>query len=76
VPRRGNGAAYVALTAGNLTGQAIAAGLVDELAVNLVPVVFGSGVRFFGDYAVSPLLLDNPQVVQGGNRPDVPSAWG
>jgi riboflavin biosynthesis pyrimidine reductase len=55
----------VALTAGNLTGQAIAAGLVDELAVNLVPVVFGSGVRFSGDYAASPLLLDNPQVVQG-----------
>jgi dihydrofolate reductase len=55
----------VALTAGNLTGQAIAAGLVDELAVNLVPVVFGSGVRFFGDYAASPVLLDNPQVVQG-----------
>jgi dihydrofolate reductase len=59
----GNG--DVSLTAGNLTGQAIAAGLVDELSVSLVPVVFGSGVRFFGDYAGSPLLLDNPQVVQG-----------
>jgi dihydrofolate reductase len=55
----------VSLTAGNLTGQAIAAGLVDELSVSLVPVVFGSGIRFFGDYAGSPLLLDNPQVVQG-----------
>jgi len=61
----GPGKRDVALTAGNLTGQAIAAGLVDELAVNLVPVVFGSGVRFFGDYAASPVLLDNPQVVQG-----------
>jgi len=30
-----------------------------------VPVVFGAGVRFFGDYAASPVLLDNPQVVQG-----------
>jgi dihydrofolate reductase len=55
----------VALTAGNLTGQAVAAGLVDELSVSLAPVVFGSGVRFFGDYAGSPVLLDNPQVVQG-----------
>jgi len=55
----------VALTAGNLTGQALAAGLVDELSVNVAPVVFGSGVRFFGDYAGSPVLLDNPQVVQG-----------
>lgn len=55
----------VALTAGNLTGQALAAGLVDELSVSVAPVVFGSGVRFFGDYAGSPLLLDNPQVVTG-----------
>ena len=55
----------VALTAGNLTGQALAAGLVDELSVNVAPVVFGSGVRFFGDYAGSPVLLDNPRVVTG-----------
>jgi dihydrofolate reductase len=55
----------VALTAGNLTGQALAAGLVDEVSVSLAPVVFGSGVRFFGDYTGSPVLLDNPQVVQG-----------
>jgi dihydrofolate reductase len=55
----------VALTAGNLTGQAIAAGLVDEVSVSLVPVIFGSGVRFFGDYAGSPVLLDDPQIVAG-----------
>jgi dihydrofolate reductase len=55
----------VSLTAGNLTGQAIAAGLVDELSVSLVPVVFASGVRFFGDYAGPALMLDNPRVVQG-----------
>ncbi len=55
----------VSLTAGNLAGQAIAAGLVDEVAVALVPVVFGSGVRFFGEYADAPVLLDDPLVVQG-----------
>jgi dihydrofolate reductase len=55
----------VALTAGNLTGQALAAGLVDEVSANVAPVVFGSGVRFFGDYAGSPVLLDNPQIVNG-----------
>jgi dihydrofolate reductase len=59
------GSRNVALTAGNLTGQALAAGLVDEVSVSLVPAVFGSGVRFFGDYAGSPVLLDNPQVVEG-----------
>jgi len=59
------GSRNVSLTAGNLTGQALAAGLVDELSVSLVPVVFGSGVRFFGDYGASPVLLDNPDVVEG-----------
>lgn len=59
------GARNVALTGGNLTGQAIAAGLVDELAVALVPVLLGTGVRFFGDYAGPAVLLGNPDVIAG-----------
>jgi dihydrofolate reductase len=59
------GARDVCLTAGNLTGQAIAAGLVDEVSVALAPVVFGTGIRFFGDYHGSPALLDDPAVIQG-----------
>jgi dihydrofolate reductase len=55
----------IALTGGNLTGQALAAGLVDEIAYNLAPVVFGTGVKFFGDYTGTPVLLDNPKVVEG-----------
>jgi len=39
--------------------------LIDEVRIDLVPVVFGGGVRYFGDYAGSPLLLDDPQIVQG-----------
>ncbi len=55
----------VSLSAGNIGGQALEAGLVDEVRVDLVPVVLGAGVRYLGDYAGSPLLLENPQVVQG-----------
>jgi dihydrofolate reductase len=55
----------VSLTAGDLTGQAIAMGLVDELAVALAPVVLGAGIRFFGDYHGSPVQLDDPVVIQG-----------
>jgi dihydrofolate reductase len=55
----------VSVSPGNVGGQAFAAGLVDEVLVDLVPVVFGAGVRYFGDYAGAPLLLDNPEVVQG-----------
>ncbi|HEX6757711.1 MAG TPA: dihydrofolate reductase family protein [Propionibacteriaceae bacterium] len=55
----------VSITAGNLAGQAFQAGLIDEVLIDLVPVVFGAGVRFFGDYCQSPLLLDDPEIVQG-----------
>jgi dihydrofolate reductase len=55
----------VSVAAGDIGGQAIEAGLVDEVQVDLVPVVFGSGVRFFGAFAKAPQLLENPTVVQG-----------
>jgi dihydrofolate reductase len=55
----------VSVTAGDIGGQALEAGLVDEVSVALVPVVFGAGVRFFGGFAQSPLLLEDPRVVQG-----------
>jgi dihydrofolate reductase len=49
----------------NVAGQAIEAGLVDQVHLSLVPVLLGSGVRFFGDYAGGVTLLDNPEVIQG-----------
>lgn len=55
----------VSLTGGDLLGQALAAGLVDELQVDVVPVVFGKGVRLFGRFGGPPTLLDDPQIVQG-----------
>jgi dihydrofolate reductase len=58
----------VALNGGDVGGQAFAAGLVDELDVALVPVVFGSGKRFFGSYAGGPALLDDPEPVVTADR--------
>jgi dihydrofolate reductase len=55
----------VVVTGGNVAGQVLAAGLVDEIAYNLVPVVFGTGVPFFGEYAGAQVLLDDPSVVRG-----------
>lgn len=52
----------MSITPGNIGGQA---GLIDEVRIDLVPVVLGSGIRFFGDCAASPFLLDDPQLVQG-----------
>lgn len=56
----------IGLAAGTIAGQALEAGLVDEVAVDLVPVVMGSGKRFFGDAA--PVRLGDPTVVIEGRR--------
>jgi dihydrofolate reductase len=58
----------IAVSPGNVGGQAIEAGLVDEVWIDLIPVVFGSGKRYFGDYAGAPLLLEDPIRVVHGNR--------
>ena len=56
----------VGLAAGTITGQALEAGLVDEVAIDLVPVVMGSGKRFFAD--ATPARLGDPTVVIQGRR--------
>jgi dihydrofolate reductase len=58
----------VSVAAGDVGGQALAAGMIDEVELALVPVVFGAGKRFFGDYAGPHLRLDDPHVVIPGRR--------
>jgi dihydrofolate reductase len=55
----------VAVAAGDVGGQALAAGLVDEVAMDVAPVVVGSGKRYFGAYTGTTLLSDPLEVVQG-----------
>ncbi|MFE6133224.1 hypothetical protein ACFQ6Q_33950 [Streptomyces sp. NPDC056437] len=52
---------------GQIGGQALRLGLLDQVVVNLVPVVFGSGRPFFATGALDdPILFDNPsQIVRG-----------
>lgn len=57
----------VAVAAGDVGGQAFALGLVDEVAMDVVPVVLGSGKRYFGPVDAQHLLED-PHVVIQGNR--------
>ena len=59
------GERVVAVAAGDVGGQALAEGLVDEVAMDVVPVVFGSGRRYFGSVAGQQLLEDPHLVVQG-----------
>jgi len=61
------GEGTVAVAAGDVGGQALELGLVDEVAMDVVPVVFGSGKRFFGSVSAQHLLED-PDVVIRGDR--------
>ena len=57
----------IAVNAGNVGGQVLAAGLVDEVAMDVVPVIFGTGKRYFGSIDRQHLMED-PQVVIQGDR--------
>jgi dihydrofolate reductase len=59
------GDGLVSVAAGDVGGQAFSAGLVDEVAMDVAPVVMGKGVRFFGGHAGTVLLDDPDRVVQG-----------
>jgi dihydrofolate reductase len=58
------GSKAVALAGPSIIQQALNLGLVDELAVDLAPVLLGGGIRFFGELARSPVLLDDPRVIE------------
>jgi dihydrofolate reductase len=55
----------VTIASANVIQQALNLGLVDEIAVSLVPVLFGEGKTYFGPLKGGHLMLDDPRVVQG-----------
>ena len=55
----------VIIASANVTQQALDLGLLDEVCVSLVPVLFGEGVPYFSTLKGGHLLLDDPIVVQG-----------
>ena len=63
------GEGTVAVAAGDVGGQALALGMVDEVAMDVVPVVFGSGRPFFATGGLAePLRLENPSTIVRGDR--------
>ncbi|OLT46142.1 deaminase [Cellulosimicrobium sp. CUA-896] len=55
----------VAVNAGEIASQALAAGLLEEVVLDVVPVLLGGGVPFFGAIGAAPRLLDGPDVTPG-----------
>ncbi len=55
----------VTIASPDIINQALDLGLVDEVCVSLVPVLFGEGIPYFTQRAHGHLLLEDPDVVQG-----------
>jgi dihydrofolate reductase len=58
----------VGLNGGTIASQALDAGLVDEIGVDLVPVVLGGGTPFFASLANGPFVLEGPVSCVQGHR--------
>ncbi len=56
---------FVTIASADIIQQALNLGLVDELCISQVPVLFGSGVRYFGELIGGHVMLEDPIVVQG-----------
>jgi dihydrofolate reductase len=56
----------VTVTGGTIAGQCLELGLLDEVAIDLVPVVMGEGRPYFGANSLTDVVLGDPTVcIQG-----------
>jgi dihydrofolate reductase len=55
----------VMIASPTITQQALELGLVDEVCVSLIPVLFGDGIPYFAKLEGGHQLLEDPIVVQG-----------
>lgn len=58
----------VGVNGGTIAAQVIEAGLLDEVHVDLVPVVLGSGIPLFAGLGIAPLQLVGPFNVVSGDE--------
>jgi len=56
---------FVTIASAAIIQQAVNLGLVDEICISQVPVLFGSGIRYFGELVGGHVMLEDPAVVQG-----------
>jgi dihydrofolate reductase len=54
----------VAVGAASITQQCLKAGLLDEIHIDLVPVLLGGGVRLFDHLGIEPIELECLRVIQ------------
>jgi len=56
---------FVTIASADIIQQAVNLDLVDEICISQVPVLFGTGIRYFGDLVGDHVMLEDPHVVQG-----------
>ena len=56
----------VAVNGGQIARQALEAGLLDEIHVELVPVILGAGTPLFADFRSPPVEFEGPILVVEG----------
>jgi dihydrofolate reductase len=55
----------VGISGADVVQQCLNGGLIDEIAIDLVPVLLGKGIRFFDHLQGTPTQLEDPRVVEG-----------
>lgn len=59
------GEGWVGVGGANIAQQCLDAGLLDEVRVNLVPILLGEGIRYFDNLSNAPLMLEDPTIIEG-----------
>ena len=54
----------VAVGGSKITQQCIKAGLLDEINIELVPVLLGNGIRLFDNLGAEPIELESTGVIE------------
>jgi dihydrofolate reductase len=62
--RAAAGGKDIGIATPDVVRQCLDAGLLDEVSINLIPVVLGNGIPFF-DGIAREVTLDGPEVIQG-----------
>ena len=65
VARERAGGKNVVVASAKIAQQCLDAGLLDAINVDLVPVLLGTGVRWFENLAKAPVQLGDPTVIEG-----------
>lgn len=55
----------VVISSGNIMRQCLKAGLLDEINIDLVPLLLGEGIRLFEHLAIEPIELEIKSVIEG-----------